>query len=151
MMFITATRCFRRAAMASLAVCAALGASNLVPYSEASTTPLPPPPVGAVLKTQPDLIVSTTTPTTIRIANVGSRAAGPFSIYVRSGYIGDACGWSVPAVMRDISGLTVGQTITVTVPQSSTNRTVTVDYLNEVPESNEFNNTGTVMGAKIVC
>jgi hypothetical protein len=146
-----ATRRTRRAAMAALAVCAALGASNFVPNGEASTTPLPPPPVGAVLETHPDLVVSATTPTTIRVANVGSRAAGPFSISVSSGYIGDACGWSVSAVTRGISGLTVGQTTTVTVPESSTSRTATVDSLKQVPESNESNNTGTVLGARIVC
>jgi hypothetical protein len=137
--------------MAALAVCAALGASSFVPDGEASTTPLPPPPVGVILQTQPDLVVSTTTPTTIRVANVGSRAAGPFSIAVSKGYIGDACGWSIPAVKRDISGLTAGQTKTIAVPESSTNRTVTVDYLNQVTEASEINNTGTVMGTTIVC
>ena len=144
-MSITARRS-RRAAVAGLAIYTALAAPTFAANAGAAIAPvvLPPPPVGAVLKKQADLVVSMTTPTTIRVANVGRAAAGPFSIAVSAGDVGKPCAEAIPPVRKDLAALAVGQTKSFAVPESFTDRTVTVDYLNQVAEANELNNTGTV-------
>jgi hypothetical protein len=154
-MFVSASRS-RRAGLAGLAVCSVLVASTFAANAGASIVPapVPPPPTDAVLVKPTDLVISATTSTTIRVKNTGDRSAGPFSIGVEKGFMADQCGggWSIPPVRRDVSGLAGGQAKTVTVPESSDDRHVTVDYLNAVAESNEFNNTETVPGgATIVC
>ena len=110
-----------------------------------------PRPVGVVLTGPADLVVSNTTPSTVRVSNYGRRAAGPFSVVVSKGYIGDQCGWSIPAQTRRLSGLAIGASVTVTIPESSSDRAVTVDYLNEVIEANELNNSGLVPYTNVIC
>jgi hypothetical protein len=148
-MFVSTSRT-RRAGLAGLAVCSALVASMFAANAGASIVPppVPPPPTDVVL-VKPDLVISATTSTTIRVKNTGDRSAGPFSIGVEKGFLADQCGggWSIPPVRRDVSGLAGGQAKTVTVPVSSDDRHVTVDYLDAVAENNEFNNTETVPGA----
>ena len=58
---------------------------------------------------------------------------------------------SIPAQTRRLSGLTVGSSVTVTIPESSRNRAVTVDFLNEVAEPNELNNSGLVPYTNVIC
>ena len=110
-----------------------------------------PAQVGVVLTGPADLVVSNTTRSTVRVSNYGRRAAGPFSVVVSKGYIGDQCGWSVRAQTRALSGLAVGASVTVTIPESSFDRSVRVDYLNEVVEANELNNTGLVPYTNVIC
>jgi hypothetical protein len=147
-MFISASR-IRRAAATALAV---VGVSTSASAEAAISLPSPvaPPPVGVVLTGPADLVVSNTTPSTVRVSNYGRRAAGPFSVLVSKGYIGE-CDWSIPAQTRRLSGLAVGASVTATIPESSFDRAVTVDYLNEVVEANELNNSGLVPYTNVIC
>jgi CARDB len=150
---ISASR-IRRTVLAGLAICGVAGASSFASTAAAGIPPgdaVAPPPVGVVLTGPADLFMSNATPTTIRISNTGHRAAGPFSVLVSRGYIGDACNWSLAPVTKRVAGLAVGSSVTTSVPQSSIARAVTVDYLNEVAEANELNNSGVVPGTTIIC
>jgi hypothetical protein len=108
-----------------------------------------PLPVGVVLTGPPDLVVSATTPTTVTIANRGRSAAGPFSVLVAKGYI--HCGVTVAQATARIGGLAAGGSMTIRVAPASFARAVTADYLNDVAEGSELNNSGTVPGTNIVC
>jgi hypothetical protein len=137
------------AALASLAVIAALvGAADA---RAGVTAPIaPPPPQEALLTGPPDLVVTGTGWSTIRISNVGRQAAGAFSVSISRGRIGE-CNLLVPAVTRTVAGIGARQSATISVPQSSTDRTVTVDYLNTVAEGNETNNTSIMPGMPVPC
>ena len=52
---------------------------------------------------------------------------------------------------RTVSGLGARQSTAVSVPASSYDRIVTVDYLNKVAEGNEANNTALMPGTPVVC
>jgi len=146
------TRGSHRAASAALASFAAMAALLGAADARAGiTAPIaPPPPQEAVLTGPPDLVVTGTGWGTIRISNVGREAAGAFSISVTAGRIGE-CNVRVPAVTRTVSGLGARQSTVVSVPASSYDRIVTVDYLNKVAEGNEANNTALMPGTPVVC
>jgi hypothetical protein len=54
-------------------------------------------------------------------------------------------------VTRRFAGLAAGSSLMLSVAESSIDRAVAVDYLNEVAEANERNNSGVVPGTTIIC
>jgi hypothetical protein len=93
--------------------------------------PPPPPPVSG---TAADLVISSFTGDAFTVKNQGDVAAGPFRVTVKSLPTGDT--------NFDFSGLAPGQSQTRSYarPCEETRRAV-ADPLNQVPESNESNNT----------
>ena len=144
----------RQALATGLALAGVAGASLWAPAAQAAPIPPPdrtvPPNVGAVFAGPADLVVSRTTNSTVKVYNGGRLAAGPFSVLVSQGRIGE-CDVNVPAVTKRLAGLAAGGSVTVTIPGSTYDRAVTVDHLNQVAESSELNNSGVVPGATIVC
>lgn len=102
---------------------------------------------------KPDLVITSSTSTSVTIQNRGFLRAGPFSVVVSQGFVGDTCGWAVPPLTRIYGGLLGGATLTISLKdaQSSIDRIVAVDYLNQVDEASELNNLGIVPGATIIC
>ncbi len=145
-----------RAAVAALAACIALGAASFATSAEASIfpVPVPPPPTDATLEGSAELIVSPTPPSTPRkvlVTNIGSRAAGAFTVDVTPGDL-RACGVAVvPGVRKVIDGLAAGETKSFYVSSSTADRIVTADYWKQVKEANESNNTRTLLGTDVIC
>jgi hypothetical protein len=138
--------------LAALAACAlALTAGKV--HADPGLVPVTPVTIiDPLTRFKPDLYVSGATSSSIRITNGGRFATAPFTIKFSAGWIGDACGWTVPASHVRVAGMGRLETRTIPVPSaSSTNRTVTLDIYNEVSERNELNNTGTVPGSLIIC
>jgi hypothetical protein len=142
------------AAVAACGLALAAGPASADP-GLVQVTPIKVAPVDVRLRPirlTPDLYVSGATSSSVKITNSGLLATGAFTIKFSSGWIGDACGWTVPGSHVRVSGMGGFETRTIAVPSaSSTNRTVTLDIYNEVSERSELNNTGTVPGSVIIC
>jgi hypothetical protein len=136
------------AIMAALAALTAALAGAFAGHAKAIT--IYPSPLPMVKALKPDLVV-TATGTRFTVWNNGPVAAGPFKVAVSAGYQGDTCGWPIPAYSVDVAGLAAGGWKTISVDGSDTARTVTVDYLNTVAESNELNNTATIPSSPVIC
>ena len=136
-------------AAALMVACGGMASAVVLP-NDRQLAPTGPAVVKPVYK--PDLRVSATS-TSIVIRNGSLAPAGRFSVFVSKGYVGDTCGWEIPALTRSYLGLGPGGTIVISLKnaQSSNNRNVVVDYLHQVNESNELNNTAIVPGETIVC
>ncbi len=156
-MFISA-RLTRRSLAAGLTLAAASAALT----ASASAGPLdfgpviPVPDQKIVMAGPADLVVSKTTTDTITVANRGLTAAGAFAIQVGDGKYDDQCGGQhrVPGVTLRVTSLLAGasKTLRVYTDWSATDRYATVDALNQVRESNEYNNHGTLPGGgSVVC
>jgi hypothetical protein len=116
----------------ALATAASAGGRSLVPLPGLEPAPVLAP-VAVLL---PDLTVTANSPTSYTIKNQGRVAAGPFSLRISAGYVGDACGWHTAPILRSFTDLAAGDSITVhdyrPSFQSSTDRTLWVDYLQQV-------------------
>jgi hypothetical protein len=140
------------AAVAAVAACAFTLTAGSAAADPGLVRATPVTIVDPLTRFKPDLYVSGASSSSVRITNSGLFATGPFTIKFSAGWIGDACGWTVPASYLRVGGLGRFETRTITVPSaSSTNRTVSLDIYNEVSERSELNNTGTVPGSVIIC
>jgi hypothetical protein len=103
----------------------------------------------------PNLDVIATTSTSATIKNTGNAASGAFVVHVSTGYVGDQCHWYVYPIVRNVSNLAAGATVTIRFTggeyASEINRRVSADYNNQVFEMNENDNFGTIPGTDIVC
>jgi hypothetical protein len=105
----------------------------------------------ALARICPDLVVASTTPTSVTIRNQGVRTAHDFAVHVAPGWLYDACNRAVPAQVRHVASLAASASLTFSVERSAAHRAVKVDWLNTVAETSETNNNGTVPGEPIIC